>query len=245
MEKDRNVCAKHDLHFEMFCCEQGCPGDSVPMCPMCMCDHVKVHHVQATHISEYVNRGLEKVRNGRAKLLEHQAKVEEHHKNAEEYLIAKDKVQAQLEGILERLLVLVKQQQGLASDTNRAMLKCHEKTSKAIKQCEHKLKEKINDPDRVKTQVEALVKSRNYLSALEAINNVLEEDSHLDDREITEELDTWKHLITDYQKQLKDLDVTPAQLADYKKIHEENAKLVKDNERLTKELERISLVDFI
>lgn len=233
MAKNRNVCGQHNLHFEMFCCEEGCPGDKAPMCPMCMCEHVKMHHVKATHIREYVDRGLEKVRNGRIKLREHQAQIQEYHDTAENYLKIKDDVQGQLESILERLLVLVKNQQTLASDTNSTILKCHEKTAKAIKQCEHKLKEKINDPDGVKTQVETLVKDRNYLSALEEIDNALNDDSKLDDQEIIDELSVWKTLIVDYKKQLQDLDVSPAQLADYKKIYEENARLVGENHGLT------------
>jgi len=234
MKKNPNICETHELHFEMYCCEEGCPGERSPMCPMCMCDHVKQHHVKATHIKEYVDKGLEKVREGRLKLKAHQDQVDEYHCTAEKYLKTKDEVQDQLETILQRLLVLVKNQQTLASDTNSSMLKCHENTSKAIKQCEHRLKEKINDPDGMKTQVESMVKNRNYLSALEEIEKTLNDDARFDDREIVEELATWKTLITSYQQQLQELDVTPAQLADYKKIYEQNGRLVGDNHQLTR-----------
>jgi len=233
MERDRNVCEQHHMHFEMFCCEQDCNKEEEPMCPICMCEHMKKHRVKATHIREYVDSGLEKVKKGREKLKEHQVKIQEYHDTAEEYLKNKDKVQAQLEAILQRLLNLVKHQQGLATDTNREMLNCHEETAKAIKQCEHKLKEKINDPEGVKTQIEAMVKDRNYLTALDVIHRVIKEDSRLEDTDIVRELDAWKKHLTNYQKQLQELDITPAQLADYKKIYEENGRLTNENNRLT------------
>jgi len=232
MEKDPNICDKHKFHFEMYCCEEGCDAEKAPMCPMCMCEHVQKHHVKATHIKEYVDRGLERVREGRGKLMEQQAKVQEYHDTAEDYLKTKDTVQDQLGAILERLLKLVQDQQSQATDTNRTILKCHEKTSKAIKQCEHKLKEKINDPDGIKSQVDVLVKGRNYLSALEEIDKALHDDSQLDDQEIITELGDWKKLLDDYQRQLKELDATPAQLADYKKTYDKNDELTNANSDL-------------
>ncbi len=201
---------------------------------MCMCDHVKQHHVKATHIKEYVDKGLEKVREGRLKLKARQDQVDAYHNTAEKYLKTKDEVQAQLETILQRLLVLLKNQQTLASDTNSSMLKCHENTSKAIKQSEHRLKEKMNDTDGMKTHVESMVKNRNYLSALEEIEKTLNDDARFDDREIVEELATWKTLIASYKQQLQELDVTEAQLADYKKIYEQNGRLAGDNHQLTR-----------
>jgi myosin heavy subunit len=79
-----------------------------------------------------------------------------------------------------------------------------------------------------------MVKNRNYLSALEEIEKTLNDDARFDDREIVEELATWKTLIASYKQQLQELDVTEAQLADYKKIYEQNGRLAGDNHQLTR-----------
>lgn len=234
MQKDEVVCREHDKEFEMFCFEPGCKGEEVPMCSMCMCEHVKKHHLNgATHISSVVNARLAQVDKEMANTGRQQDVIKAHHDTAEEYLKTRDAVKAQLEQKLERLLVLYGSQKELASDKNTAIMQCHEKIMKEMKKCEHKIKDKINDPKRVERKVVGMMKDHNYWKAFIEVNRALAEDAQLDDKEIQEELKQWQQLTKEFQGQLNELDVTPAQLSDYKKVHQRNADLTLENERLT------------
>jgi hypothetical protein len=234
MDKEEALCDKHNQPLEMFCFEKGCQGEKVPMCAMCMCEHVKIHHVNgATHITSVVKDRLLDVDKAMAMADKQQEVIRVHHEKAEEYLKTKDAVKAQLEQKLERLVVLYGSQKEQASDRNTTIMQCHEKILKAMKLCEHKIKEKINDPKRIEKKVLGMVKDRKYWQAYIEVNRALAEESKLDDKDIKDELSRWDVLIQEFRKQLKELDVTPAHLEDYKRMHEHNDELTKDNARLT------------
>ena len=226
MQKEDIVCKEHDKEYEMFCCEPGCKGEEAPMCSVCMCEHVKKHHLKgATHISSVINTRLGQVEKELANTGQHQDTIKTHHDTAEEYLKTRDAVKGQLEQKLERLLALYGSQKELASDRNTAIMQCHEKIMKEMKKCEHKIKDKINDPKRVERKVKGMMKDHSYWKAYIEVNRALAEDTQLDDKEIKEELQRWQQLTAEFQDQLNELDVTPVQLSDYKKMHQRTGEL--------------------
>lgn len=219
-------CPKHNQQYEMFCFEPECQGEQVPMCSMCMCEHVKLHHVNgATHITSVVKTKLLDVDKAMAMADKQQDQIRLHHETAEEYLKTKDAVKAQLEHKLERLLVLYSTQKEMASDRNTTVMQCHEKILKAMKLCEHKIKEKINDPKRIEKKVLGMVKDHKYWQAYTEVKKAIEEESKLDDKDIKDELAHWEVLVHEFRQQLQDLDVTPAHLEDFKRMREDNARL--------------------
>ncbi len=240
MTKEELVCREHDKEFEMFCCEPECKGEDVPMCSVCMCEHVKKHHLKgATHISSVVNTRLVKLEKEMANTGKQQDIIKAHHDKAEEYLKTRDAVKGELEQKLERLLALYGNQKELASDKNSAIMQCHEKIMKEMKKCEHKIKDKINDPKRVERKVVGMMKDHNYWKAYLEVKRALAEDTQLDDKEIQDELQRWQQLTQEFQDQLTGLDVTPAQLSDYKKMHQRNGELTTEIDRLTSMLSMV------
>ena len=204
------------------------------MCAMCMCEHVKLHHVKgATHITSVVTNRLLDVDKTMALADQQQEQIRVHHETAEKYLKTKDVVKAQLEEKLERLVVLYGNQKEMAADRNTTIMQCHEKILKAMKLCEHKIKEKMNDPKRIEKKVLAMVKDHKYWQAYVEVNRAIAEESKLDDKEIKEELMHWEELIQQFRNQLQELDVTPVHLEDYKRMRQHNAELTQDNARLT------------
>ena len=233
MSQEEVVCKEHDKEFEMFCFEPGCKGEEVPMCSMCMCEHVKQHHLKgATHITSVVNTRLVQVDKEMANTGKQQDIIKAHHDTAEEYLKTRDAVKAQLEQKLEQLLMLYASQKELASDKNTAIMQCHEKIMKEMKKCEHKIKDKINDPKRLERKVVGMMKNHNYWKAYLEVNRALAEDIQLDDKEIQGELQKWQQLTKEFQGQLAELELPPIQLSEYKKMHHRNEELATDNERL-------------
>ena len=226
MAKEEALCDKHNQQFEMFCFERECQGEKVPMCGMCMCEHVKLHHVNgATHITSVVKDRLLDVDKAMAMADQQQDQIRTHHETAEKYLKTKDAVKAQLEQKLERLVELYGNQKELASDRNTTIMQCHEKILKAMKLCEHKIKEKINDPKRIEKKVLGMVKENKFWQAYVEVNRALAEESKLDDIEIKDELARWEVLIQQFREQLQDLEMTPVHLEDYKRMREDNARL--------------------
>ena len=196
------------------------------MCGMCMCEHVKVHHVNgARHITSVVKDRLLDVDKAMAMADKQQDQIRTHHETAEKYLKTKDAVKAQLEQKLERLVELYGNQKELASDRNTTIMQCHEKILKAMKLCEHKIKEKINDPKKIEKKVLGMVKENKFWQAYVEVNRALDEESKLDDIEIKEELARWEVLIKQFRDQLQDLEMTPVHLEDYKRMREDNARL--------------------
>lgn len=227
------LCVDHNKEYEMFCFEEGCPGVETPMCSLCMCEHVKKHHLKgAKHISSVVDEQLTKVDKEMAMTNKQQEQIQAYHDRAEAYLRKKDKVKAELEGKLERLLILYTNQKEMASDKNTAILQCHEKVMKEMKQCEHKIKEKINDPKRIERKIRGMMKEHSYWKAYIEVNRALEEDTQLNDRDIKTELAHWEQLTQDFEEQLNDLAVTPAHLSDYKKIQKEHTEITEECARL-------------
>ena len=226
MDRDEVQCNKHNQQYEMFCFEPECKGEEVPMCAMCMCEHVKLHHVDgATHITSVVRKRLLDVDKAMAMADKQQHQVKLHHETAEAYLKTKDAVKAQLEQKLERLVVLYSTQKEMASDRNTTIMQCHEKILKAMKLCEHKIKEKMNDPKRIEKKVLGMVKDRKYWQAYTEVNRAIAEESKLDDQEIKDQLAHWEVLIEEFRQQLQELDVTPVHLEDYTRMREDNARL--------------------
>lgn len=210
----------------MFCFEEGCPGEQTPMCSLCMCEHVKKHHLKgAKHISSVVDERLIKVDKEMAMTNKQQEQIQAYHDRAEAYLRKKDTVKAELEGKLERLLILYTNHKEMASDKNTAILQCHEKVMKEMKQCEHKIKEKINDPKRIERKVRGMMKEHSYWKAYVEVKRALDEDTKLNDSEIKTELAHWEQLTQDFEEQLNELAVSPAHLSDYKKIQKEHTEL--------------------
>jgi len=196
------------------------------MCAMCMCEHVKLHHVKgATHITSVVKDRLLDVDKAMAMADKQQEQIRVHHETAETYLKTKDAVKAQLEDKLERLIELYGNQKELASDRNTTIMQCHEKILKEMKLCEHKIKEKINDPKRIEKKVLGMVKENKFWQAYVEVNRALDEESKLDDSEIKHELSNWEKFIQQFREQLQDLEITPVHLEDYKKMREDNARL--------------------
>ena len=234
MQMEGQLCVEHNKEYEMFCYEEGCKGEDAPMCSLCMCEHVKKLHLKkAKHISSVVDERLMDVDKEMAMTNKQQEQIQAHHDRAEAYLKKKDDVKAQLELKLERLLILYTNQKEMASDKNTAILQCHEKIMKEMKQCEHKIKEKINDPKRIERKVRGMMKEHSYWKAYIEVKRAIEEDTQLKDGDIKSELERWQQLTEDFEEQLNELDITPAHIADYKKMHKEHADLKDQCARLT------------
>ena len=238
MKKDTNEmerCKEHNKQYEMFCFEGGCKGEELPMCSMCMCEHIKRHHVKgARHVTSLVQERLADVAKVSELTKKQQDQIKTYHTSAEEYLKVKDKVKRQLEEKLENLLAFYTRQKGLASDNNSSILQSNENILKALKKCEHKIKEKINDPNRVERKVKQMIEEHNYWLAYVEVNRALVEDSQLNDQEVKAELEKCELLTKAYEKQLADLDITPVQIAEYKSMNARNAELTQQNGILAK-----------
>jgi hypothetical protein len=162
----------------------------------------------------------------------HHKKIVAYHDKAEDYLKAKDAVKEQLEKKLEKLVELYGNQKEEASDRNTTIMQCHEKILKAMKLCEHKIKERINDPKRTEKKVDALIKDHKYWQAYAEVNRALAEDSKLEDNEIIDELTRWQQLIQDFEQQFRNLEVTPTHIEDFKRMLELNHQLTIDKAAL-------------
>lgn len=211
------------------------------MCSICMCEHVKQHHVNgAKHVTSVINDRLAEVERQIGMSGRHQQQIQAHNARAEEYLKTKDTINAQLEERLKQLLVLYTKQQELASDRNKAILQCNEKVMKAMKQCEHKIKDQLNDPQRVDRKVRGMIRENNYWLAYLEVQHALQDTAQLDDREIQEELQKWKQLNTELQEQLNAIDLPPAHIAEYKQVQRRNVELTEAINNLTAEKQELA-----
>lgn len=241
MQREDVLCREHNKQFEMFCFEPGCRGEEVPMCSICMCEHVKQHHVNgAKHVVTVVNDRLAEVERQIGMSGKHQERIQTHHARAEDYLKTKDTVTAKLEDRLNQLLTLYTKQKELASDRNGAILKCNEKVQKAMKTCEHKIKDQLSDPQRVERKAKAMMQEHKYWLAYLEVQRALKETAQLDDREVQEELEKWKQLNTELQDQLTAIDLPPAQIAEYKQVRERNVELAETINTLTADKQQLT-----
>ena len=234
MDADEEVCDKHRKQYEMFCCKPGCEGVKKPMCSMCMCEHLQEKHSEgATHISRVVQTDLAKLEHIVPEVGEQQALIKAHQDKVGDYLQDKKEVDAQIEDGLQNLLKIYNSQKDIAATRNTAIMKCRENVLKAIKKCEHKIKDNINDPTRVKRQVNSMLGEQKYWRAYREVTRALTEDTKLDDSDIKKEFQNWEGLKKDYKSQVAELNMYPQYIAEYKRTHDMNAELTSAQQRLT------------
>ena len=221
----KGKCEQHSKDLEMFCFD--CEGVKKPMCSLCMCEHYKtVHHISGTtHILDLIRESLKKVGENIQNTSNLQEKLKEYDNKAQKNQIAKDNLKAKLDEKLLRLKNLFKEQESLASVNHAEILRCHENTYKEIRKCESKIKDNLNDPQKIERKVKEMLKKQRYWESYEEVNRALEDTTKLDDAEINKNLNEYEKLLMDHEKILTALDITPAHASEYRLLKEENEQL--------------------
>jgi chromosome segregation ATPase len=192
-----------------------------------MCEHYKtVHHINgSTHLANLIEEGLRKVGDNISNTAGLQEKLKEYDNKAQKNQIAKDNLKAKLDEKLLKIKNLFKEQESLASHNHADILRCHEKTYKEIRKCESKLKENLNDPQKIDRKVKEMVKNQRYWEGYEELNRALEDTTKLDDKEINKNLSEYDKLLEEHQSLLAALDITPASTSEFRLMREENEQL--------------------
>ena len=146
------------------------------MCSLCMCEHYKtVHHINGTtHILDLIGESLKKVGKNIKNTSNLQDKLKDYDNKAQKNQIAKDNLKAKLDEKLLRLKNLFKEQESSASVNHAEILRCHENTYKEIRKCESKIKDNLNDPQKIERKVNEMLKTQRYWESYEEVNRALE-----------------------------------------------------------------------
>jgi hypothetical protein len=176
-------------------------------------------------LSNLIEEGLKKVGDNISNTTGLQEKLKEYDNKAQKNQIAKDNLKAKLDEKLLRLKNLFKEQENLASANHADILRCHEKTYKEIRKCESRLKENLNDPQKIDRKVKEMVKNQRYWEGYEELNRALEDTTKLDDNEINKNLIEYDKLLKEHENLLITLDITPEHASEFRLIREENEKI--------------------
>ncbi len=221
----KGICEQHSKDLEMFCFD--CEGVKKPMCSLCMCEHYKTVHQKnhIVHVKDLIGDGLKKVEINIKNTSNLQEKLKGYGNKAQKNQIAKDNLKAKLDEKLLKLKNLFKEQESLASANHADILRCHENTYKEISKCESKIKENLNDPQKIARKVDDMVRKQRYWEGYEEVNRALEDTTKLDDAEINKNLDEYDALLKDHQNLLDALDNTPEHASEYSLLKKENEQL--------------------
>lgn len=223
----KRMCTEHRKEYEMFWVDER--GRKEQMCSICVCDRLKKMNIPGvTHMTTFIEDDLERIRKDSKMTDQKEKQVKEYNSRAERHMKTRDVIQAKLESKLEDLKVLYAKQRDMTTANSGTILKCHENILKEIRKCEHKLKETLKDPNKVQRAVHNMVEEHKYWDAYQEVQRALTEDTRLDDNIIKEELERYEKLLANYQDQLAELDITPLQTSQCKKLQDENLAMAQE-----------------
>lgn len=179
-KKDKNIaavqqrngrCKEHGLEFELCCME--CGGEDEPMCSICFCEHICIHHSsKAAHLSAIVHNKLETFNVGSEYLLDQEQIISDHRKKAESIVKRGDAARVALKDGLTTLQKALEAQIKLESKTDADMLSVQERTLKAIVEYESKLAASQKSPKMAKEEATELYNKSKYWEAFTKLRDV-------------------------------------------------------------------------
>ena len=220
----KGVCDKHSKDLEIFCYE--CNGVTEPFCSLCICEHYKTkHNKDMKHVTNLIDDKLKQIAENCQNTAGLQEKLKLYDIQAQNNQITKDDLKAKHDEKLLRLKNLFKEQESLASANHAEILRCHEKTYKEIRKCESKLKDNINEPQKISKKVKDLTSQQRYWEGYEEVKRAIEDSKKLDDEDIKKNLNEYTKLLEEHKNLLAALDMAPAHSSEFRLIKQENEEL--------------------
>lgn len=237
-----DICScKRGKKLEAFCLACNNEKEENPMCSLCIVEHNnEVHGCRNIHVKDIVEKRLGVIKEKLKDLQPQKDTLRYHHISVLEQTREKEKIKKALEKKLKQIRAFWESETEKVKSHNTIMLKCQEQLVKEIAKCEHRVNENAKDPEKVEKLVKNLIRSQDYWTAYNEVQQSMKLDAKVEDSEIKVLLGKYKDLYNEYEKQYKEIERSAdIDFIAFKEMKECNEKLVAENKALLDEIKEL------